>query len=769
MTRLRMCCSLFLLPLLLAPLLFAGGESPYFPETGPGAIHQRALDLERPSVVMYIALQPGYEDLPLMCNLRMFSGVRTVVMYLTNGEATPDDLGDDVPVSIAAHRKEEAYRAVTLLGGNPYFLNLPDPGIVPGNEFLSAIWNRDTVLARMDRALRYFRPDVVILGGDRRGEELVSARHLLAKEFMLAAIGEGDSSTAQPGIHNSSAWKVANVFAETSQGPLNGSLDQQHTYWKKSSREIAREAAAYYASLRLQMPAWYAGGDRVYTSIKPRSTGTKLDLLRGIPTYGAPTRPLRATISRILRQKRGGLYAPRMEDVLRGIDSLDFVLGRPRVPPTPGDLRILSSWKNSLEGLRCALLGVSVKYAVSDTVIGMGELVTLRFGAVTPRVDSAGTLIFFPAARNHSWGINGSLDSQFRFSANREFQLLSTSNFDYSLPMTQFGVNQNTLWARFSFIIVHRDSVRSREFMYQGEVQFHGAPRRTWEVLTPVVRANDGEGVITRLINWSRDPYKGSLKLNDSLVAPVDHKVTLPEKGSVFLDTVRLQLMSPLRPADYPMHMNLSGGGSLPFVMRKFDVQVDSVAIVGVLSGLSTSPLQNALARIRVRSHKIDPADSSALASCTVIVLDRDMAETKPGGSNEQLLPWVRRGGTLVVFPPAGGKKLMEGLAGCGYGGAPQLPPNAAVAFDTSAALMTTPNHITRDDWASWVVARSMGPVVVPEEVASTAVVTAGGLPLVVTLRMGAGSIRMVGCDIVSQLMNIHPGAHRLLANLVQR
>ena len=49
--------------LIFAPNILAAADSPYFPEAGPAAVHQVTLELGTPAVVLWMALQPGYEDL----------------------------------------------------------------------------------------------------------------------------------------------------------------------------------------------------------------------------------------------------------------------------------------------------------------------------------------------------------------------------------------------------------------------------------------------------------------------------------------------------------------------------------------------------------------------------------------------------------------------------------------------------------------------------------------------------------------------------------
>ena len=763
MNLFRLC----LLVCVLSPsLAVAGHDSPYFPETGPAAVHQHMLELGTPAVVLWVALQPGYEDLAQIAHLRLAVGARVVVVYVTNGEATPDDEGGSVPVYIAAHRKEEADRVTRLLGATAHFLNVPDPGIVPRREILEQIWNTDTVVARVDRAVRHFRPDVLILGGDRRGGEIHSERQRLLSDLVLRAVKRAADPKARPDTVRPPAWGVSRVFLETAPAHVERQYDAVHPVWNSTYRSMATAAGALYPSLKYQLVRWHGEGDPRYSMIVPQGQTKAPAMLRGLPVAGPHSRAFRPTIDSLLRQRQGKKYRPRRDDVVRAIDRLDVVYARNRRELSPADGRIIAGWKNTLEALRCALLGVKVAYAVDDSLITQNQIVYLRFGEVLPGADSTRTQIFFPGTLNRAWVINESLLSQFPFSPDREFRMLSTHQLEFSVPMSQFGIAQSSLWSRFSFIIVHRDSVRGRDYIYRGEIPFRGAPRRTTEVLTPMVRAVDGAQVIVRLINVSRDSYKGTLRLTDSLVAPVEHEVWMPGRAFVCLDTVRLTLRSPLPPGDYPMKLNLSGGGELPFVARGFEVRTDTAAKVGVITAMKDSPLQQALSRLRIRWEKCTIVERSGLTPFNVVLLDRDVMEG-PGIHEQEwsvLLDWVREGGMLLVMPPV---SMNGSIPGAAFRAGSMLPPTASVLVDSMAGLMVEPNVLSPSDWDSWVVARSFGTVAVDRGRSAVTAVASDDGPLVVSLSEGRGTIRVVTLDLYSQLMNIHPGAHRILANLI--
>ena len=143
-----------------------GQSSKYFPARGSAAIHQSALKLQNPAVVLSIALEPGFEDLDALSYLSVGRGISVVSLYLTNGETTPSDLNGETPYRLAAERKVEAWRAVSHIGGKTHYLNMPDPGITSDIRKLERIWISDTVVARLTRAIDLYRPDIVLICND---------------------------------------------------------------------------------------------------------------------------------------------------------------------------------------------------------------------------------------------------------------------------------------------------------------------------------------------------------------------------------------------------------------------------------------------------------------------------------------------------------------------------------------------------------------------------------------------------------------------------
>jgi hypothetical protein len=346
---------------------------------------------------------------------------------------------------------------------------------------------------------------------------------------------------------------------------------------------------------------------------------------------------------------------------------------------------------------------------------------------------------------------------------------------EMTIPLSQFGMIQSSMRTRFSFLVMHLDSLRERNFFYRGEVPFRVGPRRTYEVLTPVVRAMDDEPVLFRLLNISRDGYEGNITIVDSAAERVSKHAALPVKDYVLVDTLRLRLRRPLPPGDYPMTLALSGGTEERFIARSFEALTDPRARIGLVTGLEESPVAWGMKRLRLPWKRLDEPVGMAkdLLSLNVVVLDREAVAGVRWLENvaAPMREWVRGGGHLVILPQSGAARGGTSVVtGASFRNFPQLSPETPVQTDTSQSILMTPNRITDGDWEEWVVARSLGSInIAANQPAQVVVKTRNeNAPLVVEVPEGKGRITFVALDLVSQLMNVHPGAHRILANILR-
>ncbi|TSA18365.1 hypothetical protein D4R75_11395, partial [bacterium] len=93
----------------------------------------------------------------------------------------------------------------------------------------------------------------------------------------------------------------------------------------------------------------------------------------------------------------------------------------------------------------------------------------------------------------------------------------------------------------------------------------------------------------------------------------------------------------------------------------------------------------------------------------------------------------------------------------------------AEVESDSLHRVFTSPNRITWQDWEYWLFRRAHNVLTGPA--LETALIPLKSKneksPLIAEWRMGSGSLTYVDLALHYQLLNIHPGAFRLLANLI--
>lgn len=757
-------------------LAAAAGESPYFPERGSAAIRQRALDLRTPAVVLAVALEPGDEDLPLLAYLRMGLGARVINLYVTGGSSTPSDAGGESPAGVAGRRKGEAYRVSTLLGMESYFLNLPDAGIIRRKETLERFWIPDSVLPKLNTVILSYRPDAIIVQRDFHAGEGMTTRQRSITGLLMRSIAAAGSPLPAQIASGMTAWHVARVFADTGAGTYRANVSLRNPVWKMTYGEIGARAGRLYESLRVRRAEW----EKVPRSYGLLSTALKKDrpasILAGLPLMNRRVRSLAGVVARASVQAET-LPRPRaIESVARAIDTVEHALYRESAALGEVGNRVLATWKNGLEDLRCSLFDLRISFASSDSLLTGNQLFFLRFTGLTGSVDTGRTEIIFPLAMKHVWGIDESVNYRFRFSVPREFRVITPDKPEYTMPASTFGLDRPRPRTQFPFIIFHSDAVRSHNFAYRKEIPLGVGPIRSVEILTPVVRMVSGARVAFSLMNFSRDGFEGDVYLSDSLVSSPRRHVRLLTKDEALTDTLTITCRENVPPGDYPVRFFIAGKPLARVTARSFEAVADTTSPVGLLTGITGSPVEAALAGLRVPVTLIGSGMTGLTENFpfSTIVIDEEAAAQRgeSAGRLGALRSWVARGGNLVILPQFLSPRSPDSASpGCTFRHWPPLEPGDSVATGGGAPdLLQYPNRIGAGDWDGWVVSRALGWVDTGSSNAETVVRSAStGNPLLVTLAVGKGRVTLVALDIVSQLRNVNPGACRLLANLVAR
>ncbi len=748
----------------------------YFPETGRAAVYQRSLDLQNDLNVLSIALQPGYEDLATLAYFRLGRGARIMSAYVTNGEAGESDVRAEYPPYLAAVRRQEAAKALSYLDGELYFLNLPDIAAARDSAWIRMRWPSDSLQARLRDLVDRFQPDLVLVapdwpgaGSSLRQAVLISDLLTVIRDFAPAEPPRrptaSDSHTGRP---------VQRVLVEETRGSaISAPVLQRHPIWKKTYRTIGEEAARAYVSLAVQRRSWGRDGGSSYRVIYPTPAPRLQAIDAGLAAPGTPR-------LRWIEDQIHDLTAPTLRGKSRGavqrivtvLDSIGVRLSQ-RYLLRPLELRKLLRWKRGLEDLRSALIGVRAEVSLSDSTLTASQLTYLTVDKVEGMGGDGKTSIYFGGV-DVNWVVNEGFEKRFPLKLGEPYRLLTPRNVSFDTPHALYGLERSDLDANLIFFIIHRASPRWKSFVYRRTVRVRFAPRFVTEVLTPLIRMVPGERIIVRLTNYSRDGVADKVVVDDSLATSNPGPFRLSHKGATQVDTLWIQWQISPEEGTYLIPVKINGLTVARFAARKFDVAVDTTKRVGVVAALANSPILDALRRLNVHFSKIDPGRrlQQEISDLDVVIIDRRALTLRPELTENQadLEQFVARGGHLIVLAQDAEVWNAHPLwAGLQLTPTQSLDEQVPLAMDEGHEFVSQPNPLSNDDWENWLYLRAYHRISGKALQSATAPIRteADGEPLVVTMAHGQGRQTYIDLALAPQLLNIHAGAFRLLANLI--
>lgn len=777
----------------LVTIAFVSSEGQsYFPETGPEALYQRALDTRSRLNVLYISLQPGYEDFSSLAYFRFAHGAKIVTAYLTNGEAGESDVRGEYPLKLAAIRREEAAQAMEYLDGAALFLNFPDIAAARDPAAIRAVWHSDTLQLRLMKLLSDYRPDVIILSRDWAWGEKSLRWKILQQDLMQAVKRlEPPTSAKELGqVMGLPRWAVERIWID--EGKISGAslpTESQHPLWKKSYAALGEEAAQRYSSLAMQRAMWKKrlpvanGGDpKVFYDLMYPQTKSRLKTIdQNLPRAVAPSlrwteQALQTLTTTILKTQgvspTGSKAKPLLVRLTAIMDTLDLNIAKSRRSESI-ERKILLQWKLGLEDLRTSLLGVKVQYTLSDNILTQRQLTMFKVDTVTGISPGGVTEIFFPFV-DQGWIINEAVAKRLPLQLHKEFRLISPAQLDYNTPHEQYGLTQSSVGSTLMVFIIHKGAKREESFVHRTILKMFYAPRFVTEILTPIVRAIPSEQILVKLTNHSRDGVRDRIYVSDSLVSSSAGLFRLNIKDQSHLDTLKLTWKRPLQDGTYALPVYIGQDDVGRFAARKFETKVDSTKRIALITGIEYSPTEEALRRLGVQWKKIQTEQKAPLdfSSNDIIIIDRRALTFQPQwyNSKKELEQFVAKGGHLIVLAQDAEvwneKPLIDGmiLKPTSY-----VDENIQLSVDSTQTLLSNPNAITGDDWTNWLYRKGYNTVSGHAlENAAIPIKTADGQnPLLITWKKSLGKITYVELALQPQFMNIHPGAFRLLANLL--
>ncbi|MDZ7266072.1 MAG: PIG-L family deacetylase [candidate division KSB1 bacterium] len=749
---------------------------PYFPETGRPALYQRSLDARTDLRVLSLALQPGSEDLATLAYFRLGRGASIMSAFASNGEAGESDVRSEYPAYLAAGRRAEATRAAAHLGAEVYFLNLPDLAAARDSASVRRVWPADSVRAKLARLFLKFQPDVVLLAfePERGAAGMCWPRRCLAADVLATVqqLKTGIPALPVNGAGTPQRWSVNRVFMEDSSG-LVMPVQEVHPLWKKSYEAIAAEAAQAYASLNRQRQVWRSSRPSAYALLMGAAGRDPAALDAGLPLPASSRlRSLDRRVHNLSLQTQRGKKTGALAEIVSVLDSVSLLLVEKNLQET--ERRRLLHWNKTLGDLRCSLLGVEVKFTLSDTALSERQLTYLTLTKVTGLSKGGNTSVFFGNADPQSgWIIDEGFEHKLPLRLNDPYRLLSPKKMAYTFPPAYYQQQAEEPWHKLLFFVIHRAANREQDFTYRAEAKLTFGPRFSTEVLNPIVRMHANEHLRIRLTNFSRDGVADEVWVDDAYATAQPSRFRLSRKGATHLDVLPLTWRGDPPPGNYLMQVQIDSIPEANFVARKFYAAVDATKRIGLLSALSNSPVAEALRRLNLQYVALSPAGfAPRLDSLDVLVLDRRLLSFHPELAQQRaaLQRFAEAGGHVIILaqeaPVWNKSPLWQGLHLL-----PVLQWEANTPLQTAAshALSVSPNRLTAEDWEGWLFQRAYNLLSGPALAEAEAPVKAmpESTPLVLTQTRGRGRFTYVDLALAPQLLNVHPGAFRFFANLI--
>ncbi|HEB52133.1 MAG TPA: PIG-L family deacetylase [bacterium] len=789
----------FLFALLVLPLVATAqrwqdtcGRTP----AGMLAMRQAARDAAADSLVLLVASHPDDRYILPTVWLRTRFGYRVAVLLATRGGGGQNTLGPETGDAFERIRTLETEAGCALAGAEAWYLNRPDGGFRRSAEETFAEWGRAGTLRDLVRLLRRIRPDAVMTTHHR---EEAHGHDLAIVELLTEAVQRAaDPTFDAPGEPHDVPVFLLGAGSTVTPNAVAVDVDQLDAERGLALRRIA------YDILRGTHVSPGAPNhiDAVFEPVlrfePQRPKKVVVDGLRafGLPSLldadrwpGAPerARELDRDLRRELPEQLHG-HEPPLDRVLELLRELRTM--RSGLPDAASsDVRMrLDRRIEALERLALTMAQVQIELEVAPgTVAIAGEqfpcLVRMFVGGGEPPAVRAegldGVAVELaalggapsPASSWHAQatiaiplgGDAGSDPMAARFHADRfvppvrlRFWLTIRGlevPIDVTVPVEQHAPTELAVVPRMLLLPSARNTVqfsvrvlRNSRFPIEGQLE---------------VRAPAGYAV-------ARDRVDVSLR--DQRSDLFGFRVEAPSNRRSGVDVLRIRF----------------GGTRVELPVHKVDVEVPDGLRVGVLRSRDDTLVSVlGVGGLGIDWSELTDADIAAadLGAFDTIVIDiralRDRLAARQGFG--RLLEFARgRGKRLVLFYQKDVEFHPQGEA---FRGAPFAPfqvrknrvtrPDAPVrVLLPDHVLMRHPNVVRPSDWDGWVQERALYlPVVYAGEYQEVIEIGDPGEPrergAVLYARTGEGEYVYCALALWRQLKKLHPGAVRLLVNLL--
>ena len=131
-------------------------------DRGAMGLGQMLKRLQTTASVMHTGAHPDDEDSGLLAYLARHDQARTAYLALNRGDGGQNVIGEELFESLGVIRTEELLQARRLDGGSQFFTRVMDYGFSKKREEAARIWGERETLSDMVRAIRMYKPLVII-------------------------------------------------------------------------------------------------------------------------------------------------------------------------------------------------------------------------------------------------------------------------------------------------------------------------------------------------------------------------------------------------------------------------------------------------------------------------------------------------------------------------------------------------------------------------------------------------------------------------------
>lgn len=773
--------SLVALALALGPLRAQAVEPVASADRGAVALQQAILDAGEDRLALLIASHPDDRYVLPAAWLRFRHGARVAVLLATRGGGGQNSRGPETGDALERIRTRETEAGCRALGIEAHYLNRPDGGYCRTAEEAFAEWGREDTLQALVAAIRRLQPDLVLTthhaseehGHDRALVELLPEALRLAADPAFAPtlgmvhrvpralMGTPDGTEAGPFAIQGD--EVEPLRGLTYRRLAWNVLDQLHP---SGGPAAPMESVLPPVSCFVPVPGWDGGA------------GTGADLLDGIPGAWQPRPELSASSPDLLVEALAARAAQEAairdnEDVRptrwqRRIEALDRVIlaaarvlvevdTEPRAVAVPGEelaltLRVHNGSSEELrlvqvEAVEGGLVTRDAGEPLEQQVVAPAATLRLALRHRVPVASSAEADLMGVRYRSSRFRLPVRLrvvlaadGAQVAQLVDVPVELRAPVELAAVPPMLLLPTNRPSV----QFTV---DVLRNSSFPVDDVLQVRG----------PAGYAIEQDARRADLRTVRGDSYRFSVR------APV------PNKGGV--DVLRIAL----------------GSNRIALPVHKVDVVIDPNLHIGIVRGSDdTLPAVIGIGGLGLRWSELSDTDLAVrdLATFDTIVVDVRALRSRPQARRSfgRLLEFCRQEGRrLLVFYH---KDVEFHPPGEAFRGAPEEPFFVGKGRVTRAdapvtmlvpehRLFTHPNRIRAADWDAWEQERGLYfPRIWAESYTPLLAISDPGMPiergaLLHRQEPDGGDFVYCALALYRQLKKLHPGAVRLLANLL--